>query len=68
MFRHYRVTFRELVRTGQARHTTSTHRLYIRPPHNRLPKNCNNNDFTPFYFKLENFNILKIFIIKNLLI
>ena len=26
----------------------------------RLHKNCNNNDFTPFYFKLDNFNVLNI--------
>ena len=26
----------------------------------RLRKNCNNNDFTAFYFKLVNFNVLKI--------
>ena len=26
----------------------------------RLRKNCNSNDFAPFYFKLDNFNVLKI--------
>ena len=26
----------------------------------RLRKNCNNNDFTPFYFKSDSFNVLKI--------
>ena len=29
----------------------------------RLRKNCNNNDFIPFYFKLDNFNVLKILLI-----
>ena len=41
---------------------TSTHRLYILPPH-RLRNNCNNNDFTPFYFILDNFNVLNILLI-----
>ena len=27
----------------------------------RLRKNCNSNDFTLFYFKLEYFNVLKIY-------
>jgi hypothetical protein len=36
--------------------------LYILPPH-RLIKKCNNNEFTPFYFTLDNFNVLKILLI-----
>ena len=28
-------------------------------------KNCNNNDFTPSYFKLGNFNFFKYFIIMR---
>ena len=46
----------------QASNTVSTHRLYIRAAY-RHHKNCNNPDFTPFYFKLDNFNVLKILLI-----
>ena len=48
------------VRTGQAQqkhqHTDCIYGHHT----DRLRKNCNNNDFTPFYFKLDNFNVLKM--------
>ena len=33
-----------------------------------LGKNYNNTDFTPFYFKLDNYNVLKILVKWDLLI
>ena len=32
-------------------------------PSHRIRKDCNNTDFAPFYFKLDNFNVLKILLI-----
>jgi hypothetical protein len=35
---------------------------------NRLRNNCNNTDFTPFYFTLDSFNALKVLLIKIVLL
>ena len=52
--------FHIISRTGQAKllhqHTDCIYGHHT----DRLRKNCNNNDFTAFYFKLDNINVLKI--------
>ena len=52
---------RQYTSTGQARQSHQ-HTDCIYGNHtDRLRKNCNNNDFTSFYFKLENFNDLNFY-------
>ena len=58
MFRTYRVGT-----TVEHQHADCVYRHYTE----WLRKNCNNNDFTPLYFTLDNFNILKILLIQIVL-
>ena len=65
MFRQYGVIFREeyAVRTGHAQQALQHIDCIYGNHTDRLRKSCNNNVFTPFYFTLDNFNILKVLLI-----